>query len=66
MAETPDQRTRTEIDWLLAAAGWAVQDYKLAQIHVAGGVAMREFQCTPGVAVQSGIYSDGLPNSLPA
>lgn len=36
---TPEQRAREEIDRLLAAAGWVVQDFKQADIHAALGVA---------------------------
>ena len=45
---TPEQRAREEIDRLLAAAGWAVQDYKNANLHSARGVALREFELTAG------------------
>jgi type I restriction enzyme R subunit len=38
-----EQRARTEIDRLLTAAGWAVQDFKAADIHAALGVAVFEF-----------------------
>jgi type I restriction enzyme R subunit len=40
---TPEQRARQGIDRLLAAAGWAVQDFKQADLHAARGVALREF-----------------------
>lgn len=95
MAKTPGQRARTEMERLLEAAGWLVQDYKQAQIHAARGVTIRRFSLNPGfgetdslcyvnakaarvieakkvgavlnsVEVQSGMYSDGLSNSLPA
>jgi hypothetical protein len=39
----PEERVRQSIDWLLTAAGWSVQDFKTADIHVAQGVAPREF-----------------------
>ena len=42
MAEKPDQRARVEIDWLLEAAGWAMQDCRQAQIRAARGVAIRQ------------------------
>ncbi|MCK7499973.1 MAG: DEAD/DEAH box helicase family protein [Comamonadaceae bacterium] len=45
---TPEQQARAEIDRLLAAAGWAVQDVKAADLHAARGVAIREFQLNPG------------------
>ena len=95
MAEKPEERARTEIDQLLTAAGWAVQDFKQANIHAGCGVAIREFQLNAGfgeadyllyvdgkaagvieakmkgttltgVEVQSGKYSQGLPDTLPA
>ena len=44
----PEQRARVEIDGLLAAAGWAVQDYKAAHINAARSVALREFEFTAG------------------
>ena len=31
----PEQEARAEIDRLLAAAGWSVQDFKAADIHAA-------------------------------
>jgi type I restriction enzyme R subunit len=40
---TPEEQARSAIDALLAAAGWAVQDFKAADIHAARGVAIREF-----------------------
>ncbi len=91
----PEQQARAEIDRLLTAAGWSVQDFKSANIHAARGVALREFQLKEGygeadyllyvdaraagvieakkvgatltgVEPQSGRYSKGLPDSLPA
>ena len=44
----PEHRARGEIDKLLQAAGWAVQDLKLAHLHAARGVALREFPLDPG------------------
>jgi type I restriction enzyme, R subunit len=40
---TAEQRARVEIDRLLTAAGWAVHDFKAADIHATRGVAIREF-----------------------
>jgi type I restriction enzyme, R subunit len=48
MAATPEQRAREEIDRLLFAAGWAVQDLASANLHAARGVAIREFALDPG------------------
>ena len=45
---TPEQEARAAIDRLLTAAGWAVQDFKSADIHAARGVALREFPLTEG------------------
>ncbi len=39
----PEDQARQSIDRLLAAAGWAVQDVKSADLHAARGVALREF-----------------------
>lgn len=35
----PEQRARIEIDRLLEVAGWAVQDFRAANLHAANGVA---------------------------
>jgi len=48
VALEPEAAARAEIDQLLSAAGWSVQDYKAADIHAARGVAIREFQLNPG------------------
>lgn len=44
----PEERARQEIDRLLTAAGWAVQDLGSANLGAAPGVAIREFQLLPG------------------
>jgi len=44
----PEAQAREEIDRLLTAAGWAVQDVKAANIHAAQGVALREFPLESG------------------
>jgi type I restriction enzyme R subunit len=43
MTPAPEQEARQKIDQLLQAAGWAVQDFKAANIHAARGIALREF-----------------------
>jgi len=48
MAPKPEEEARAEIDRLLTAAGWSVQDFKAADIHAARGVVLREFQLNPG------------------
>lgn len=48
MAPTPEELARVDIDSLLSAAGWAVQDYKAYNPGVARGIALRE------VPLQSG------------
>ncbi len=56
----PEQQARTEIDRLLAAAGWAVQDVKAADLHAARGVALREFELNPGCGTADYLlYVDG-------
>jgi type I restriction enzyme R subunit len=44
----PEERARQSIDRLLTAAGWAVQDFKSAELTAARGVALREFELNPG------------------
>lgn len=43
-----EQEARAEIDLLLVAAGWRVQDAKAANLHAALGVAIREFPLKDG------------------
>ena len=40
---TPEAKARIEIDRMLAAAGWVVQDARAANLAAAQGVAVREF-----------------------
>jgi type I restriction enzyme R subunit len=40
---TPEQQARSDIDKLLAKAGWVIQDPAQAHITAAPGVAVREF-----------------------
>lgn len=56
----PEEQARQQIDRLLTAAGWAVQDFKAVNPHAARGVAIREFQLNPdnGCADYS-LYVDG-------
>jgi type I restriction enzyme R subunit len=42
-----EARARVEIDRMLAAAGWAVQDYRKVNLSAAQGVAVREFVLRP-------------------
>ena len=44
---TPEQHARQTIDQLLTAAGWAVHDFKAADLTAARGVALREFELNP-------------------
>ena len=44
----PEQRARIDIDRLLTAAGWVVQDVQAADLHAGRGVALREFPLNPG------------------
>ena len=44
---TPEARARVEIDRMLAAAGWVVQDASRANLAAARGVAVREFVMEP-------------------
>ena len=44
----PEQLARREIDRLLVAAGWSVQNVAAADLAAARGVAIREFPLLPG------------------
>ena len=44
----PEAEARAEIDRLLDAAGWRVQDIAKADLHAAPGVALREFTLVDG------------------
>src|SRR5207244_10236063 len=44
---TPEAKARVEIDRMLAAAGWVVQDYARVNLAAARGVAVREFVLAP-------------------
>ena len=48
MTPAPEAEARVEIDKLLTAAGWDVQDAKATNIHAARGVAIREFPLGKG------------------
>ena len=45
---TPEQLARQQIDALLAAAGWSVQDYAAYQPNAARGIALREVPLASG------------------
>lgn len=56
----PEQEARLQIDALLEAAGWQVQDAKVAHIHAARGVAIREFPLAKGFGFADYLlYVDG-------
>ncbi len=44
----PEERSRQQIDALLTAAGWVVQDYAQFNLGAARGVAIREFPLSTG------------------
>jgi type I restriction enzyme R subunit len=59
-AAQPEQLARREIDRLLAAAGWSVQDVGAANLAAARGVAIREFPLLPGFGFADYLlYVDG-------
>ena len=56
----PEHQARAEIDRLLVAAGWAVQDVLAANLLAAAGVAIREFPLNTGHGVADYLlYVDG-------
>lgn len=48
MASLPEQQARQTIDAMLAAAGWAVQDYKAFDPSASFGIALREVPLKSG------------------
>ncbi len=55
-----EEQAREEIDQLLAAAGWRIQDLAQANIHAALGVALREFPLESGYGFADYLlYIDG-------
>lgn len=58
---TPEQRARQEIDKLLKAAGWAVQDYKAMNLAAARGVAVRPCGVVRRPPTGSAAHSEGTP-----
>ncbi len=48
MSRTPEDEAREQIDQMLVAAGWAVQDAAKANLHARYGVAIREFPLRSG------------------
>ncbi len=48
MPETPEQLARQNIDVMLKASGWAVQDYKAFDPSASLGVALREVPLKSG------------------
>lgn len=49
-ADLPEQQARRQIDAMLVAAGWDVQDRAMMNLAAAPGVAIREFQTKAGPA----------------
>lgn len=57
---TMEQRSRQEIDRLLAGTVWAVQDVRASDIHAAPSVALREFPLEAGLGYADHLlYVDG-------
>jgi len=48
--DNTEQRARREIDGMLRAAGWGVQDRTALNLAAAPGVAVREFRTSAGPA----------------
>jgi type I restriction enzyme, R subunit len=44
----PEQKARHQIDILLKAAGWQVQDLEQSNLSAASGIAVREYPLTSG------------------
>jgi len=62
MPITPEDRARENIDKLLTAAGWIVQNKKEANLTAGRGVAVREFPMKPGHGEADYLlFLDGAP-----
>jgi len=48
MSETPEQQARLQIDAMLTASGWIVQDYKAFNPSAGRGIALREVPLKSG------------------
>jgi type I restriction enzyme R subunit len=48
MSDLPEQKARQQIDELLSAAGWQIQDYKTLDLSAGRGVAVREVPLKSG------------------
>jgi type I restriction enzyme R subunit len=48
MNQTPEEETGEVIDGMLGRSGWAVQDFKTANLQDGSGVAIRNFSLKPG------------------
>lgn len=60
MTLTPEAEARQQIDAMLAACGWLVQDMAQANIHAGRGVALREFPLKAGYGFADYLlYVDG-------
>lgn len=59
MTPAPEAEARLQIDALLAAAGWVVQDAKAVNIHAGRGVAIREFPLSGHGFADYLLYVDG-------
>src|SRR4051812_48034115 len=61
MPPSPEERARENIDALLTAAGWIVQDRKAANPQAGRGVAVREFPMRAGYGEADYLlYVDGM------
>ncbi|WP_246343767.1 hypothetical protein [Adhaeribacter radiodurans] len=50
MNQNPEQKARDEIDKLLTASGWIIQDKKKVNLSAGIGIAIREYQTDVGPA----------------
>ncbi|GEO06305.1 type III restriction endonuclease subunit R [Adhaeribacter aerolatus] len=50
MNQNPEQKARDEIDKLLTASGWIIQDKKKVNLSAGTGIAIREYQTDVGPA----------------
>ena len=57
---TAEQRARKNIDLLLTATGWSVQNFNYAKIQTARGVAIPPKQTTCSISMANNMWEDGM------
>ena len=62
--QNPEQIARDQIDKMLEAAGWSVQNQNEANLSASKGVAIREWPTESGLKLDYLLVVDGIPCGL--